>query len=161
MRFQSVTTNIQSATAVYCKCSGFCAVALNCKCTKTHKKASIFFLLQVQWVTLRRDTNPVLVGFPSKFDFDFVQWFCTLTCFLSALKKIRQIRVQSIIPVGCRLETEGYMTLPRASLSIINFQNLHVKKGSVSHAHEIHFLCAPVLCDPLEPPPSEKVKTLM
>lgn len=79
----------------------------------------------------------------------------------SALKKIRQIRVQSIIPVGCRLETEGYMTLPRASLSVINFQNLHVKKGSVSHAHEIHFLCAPVLCDPLDPPPSEKVKTLI
>jgi len=51
------------------------------------------------------------------------------------------------------------MTLPRASLSVINFQNLHVKKGSVSHAHEIHFLCATVLCDPLDPPPSEKVKT--
>jgi hypothetical protein len=81
--------------------------------------------------------------------------------FFSALKKIRQIRVQSIIPVGCRLETEGYMTLPRASLSVINFQNLHVKKGSVSHAHEIHFLCVPVLCDPLDPPPSEKVKTLI
>lgn len=69
MRFQSVTTNIQSATARYGKCSGFGAVALNCKCTKTHKKASIFFLLQVQWVTLRRNTNPVLVGFPSKFRF--------------------------------------------------------------------------------------------
>lgn len=52
--------------------------------------------------------------------------------FFSALKKIRQLRVQSIIPVGCRLETEGYMTLPRASPSVINFQNLHVKKGSVS-----------------------------
>ena len=159
MRFQSFTTNIQSATARYGKCSGFGAVALNCKCTKTHKKASIFFLLQVQWVTLRRDTNPVLVGFPSKFRFWFVQWFCTLTCFFPPWKKIRQFRVQSIIPVGCRLETEGYMTLPRASLSVITFQNLHVKKGSVSHAHEIHFLCAPVLCDPLDPPPSEKVKT--
>lgn len=53
------------------------------------------------------------------------------------------------------------MTLPRASLSMITFQNLHVKKGLVSHAHEIHFLCAPVLCDPLDPPPSEKVKTLI
>lgn len=51
------------------------------------------------------------------------------------------------------------MTLPEHFPSIINFQNLHVKKGSVSHAQEIHFLCAPVLCDPLEPPPSEKVKT--
>jgi hypothetical protein len=50
---------------------------------------------------------------------------------------------------------------PRASLSVSNFQNLHVKKGSVSHAHEIHFLCAPVLCDPLDRPPSEKVKTLI
>lgn len=53
------------------------------------------------------------------------------------------------------------MTLPRASLSVSNFQNLHVKKGSVSHAQEIHFLCAPVLCDPLDPPPLEKVKTLI
>lgn len=50
------------------------------------------------------------------------------------------------------------MTLPRASLSVINFQNLHVKKGSVSHAHEIHFLCATVLCDPLDPPPLGKSK---
>ena len=81
--------------------------------------------------------------------------------FFSALKKIRQIRVQSIIPVGCRLETEGYMKLPRVSLSVTNFQNLHVKKVSVSHTHEIHFLCAAVLCDPLDPPPSEKVKTLI
>lgn len=77
----------------------------------------------------------------------------------SALKKIRQLRVQSIIPVGCGSETEGYMTLPEHFPSVINFQNLHVKKGSVSHAQEIHFLCAPVLCDPLDPPPSEKVKT--
>ena len=53
------------------------------------------------------------------------------------------------------------MTLPRASLSVSNFQNLRVKKGSVSHAHEIHFLCVAVLCDPLDPPPSEKVKTLI
>lgn len=51
------------------------------------------------------------------------------------------------------------MTLPRASPSVTNFQNLHVKKGLVSHAQEIHFLCAAVLCDPLDPPPSEKVKT--
>lgn len=51
------------------------------------------------------------------------------------------------------------MTLPRASLSVINFQNLHVKKGLVSQAHQIHFLCVAVLCDPLDPPPSEKVKT--
>lgn len=35
------------------------------------------------------------------------------------------------------------MTLPRASLSVINFQNLHVKKGSVSQAHEIHALWIP------------------
>jgi hypothetical protein len=77
----------------------------------------------------------------------------------SALEKVRQLRVQSIIPVGCGSETEGYMTLPEHFPSVINFQNLHVKKGSVSHAHEIHFLCATVLCDPLDPPPSEKVKT--
>lgn len=51
------------------------------------------------------------------------------------------------------------MTLPRASLSVSNFQNLHVKKGSVSHAQEIKMLCAAVLCDSLDPPPSEKVKT--
>lgn len=81
MRFQSVTTSIQSATAVYCKCSGFCAVALNCKCTKTHKKASIFFLLQVQWVTLRRDTNPVLVGFRQNSDFDLFNGFARLLVF--------------------------------------------------------------------------------
>lgn len=79
--------------------------------------------------------------------------------FFSALKKIRQLRVQSIIPVGCGSETEGYMTLPEHFPSVINFQNLHVKKGSVSHAHEIKMLCAAVLCDPLDPPPSEKVKT--
>lgn len=42
MRFQSFTTSIQSATARYGKCSGFCAVALNCKCTKTHKKSKHF-----------------------------------------------------------------------------------------------------------------------
>lgn len=30
------------------------------------------------------------------------------------------------------------MTLPEHFPSVINFQNLHVKKGSVSHAHEIH-----------------------
>ena len=159
MRFQSVTTSIQSATAGYGKCSGLGAVALNCKCTKTHKKASIFFLLQVQWVTLRRDTNPVLVGFPSKFRFWFVQWFCTLTRFFPLWKKVRQLRVQSIIPVGCGSETEGYMTLPEHFPSVINFQNLHVKKGLVSHAHEIKMLCAAVLCDPLDWPPSEKVKT--
>lgn len=63
--------------------------------------------------------------------------------FFSALKKIRKLRAQSIIPVSCKLETEGYMTLPRASLSVINFQNLHVKKGLVSHAHEIHALWIP------------------
>lgn len=63
--------------------------------------------------------------------------------FFSALKKIRQFRVQSIIPVGCRLEQRGYMTLPRVSPSVINLQNLHVKKGSVSHAHEIHALWIP------------------
>ena len=61
----------------------------------------------------------------------------------SALKKIRKLRVQSIIPVGCRLETEGYMTLPEHFPSVINFQNLHVKKGLVSHAHQIHALWIP------------------
>lgn len=30
------------------------------------------------------------------------------------------------------------MTLPEHSPSVINFQNLHVEKGLVSHAHEIH-----------------------
>lgn len=63
--------------------------------------------------------------------------------FFSALKKIRQLRVQSIIPVGCGSETEGYMTLPEHFPSIINFQNLHVKKGSVSQAHQIHALWIP------------------
>ena len=41
------------------------------------------------------------------------------------------------------------MTLPRASLSMINFQNLHVKKGSVSHAHEIHALWIPNTKNPI------------
>lgn len=81
--------------------------------------------------------------------------------FFSALKKIRQLRVQSIIPVGCRLETEGYMTLPRASLSVSNFQNLHVKKGSVSHAHEIHALWIPNTKNPILISPPEKVKAII
>lgn len=63
--------------------------------------------------------------------------------FFSALEKIRQLRVQSIIPVGCGSETEGYMTLPEHFPSVINFQNLHVKKGLVSHAHQIHALWIP------------------
>lgn len=143
MRFQSVTTSIQSATARYGKYSGFGAVALNCKCTKTHKKASIFFLLQVQWVTLRRDTNPVLVGFPVKIPILICSMVLHAYLFFSALKKIRQLRVQSIIPVSCGSETEGYMTLPEHFPSVINFQNLHVKKGLVSHAHQIHALWIP------------------
>ena len=32
------------------------------------------------------------------------------------------------------------MTLPEHFPSVINFQNLHVKKVLVSHAHEIHAL---------------------
>lgn len=81
--------------------------------------------------------------------------------FFSALKKIRQRRVQSIIPVGCGSETEGYMTLPEHSPSVINFQNLHVEKGLVSHAHEIHALWIPVtkLLIPISPP--EKVKAII
>ena len=63
--------------------------------------------------------------------------------FFSALEKVRQLRVQSIIPVGCGSETEGYMTLPEHFPPVINFQNLHVKKGLVSHAHEIHALWIP------------------
>jgi hypothetical protein len=81
--------------------------------------------------------------------------------FFSALKKIRQLRVQSIIPVGCKLETEGYMTLPRASPSVINFQNLHVKKGLVSHAHEIHALWIPSTKLPIPISPPEKVKAII
>lgn len=80
--------------------------------------------------------------------------------FFSALEKIRLFRVQSIIPVGCRLETEGYMTLPRVSLSVSNFQNLHVKKGSVSHAHGIHALWVPNTKTASISPP-EKVKVIM
>lgn len=76
--------------------------------------------------------------------------------FFSALKKIRQLRVQSIIPVGCKLETEGYMTLPRVSPSVINFQNLHVKKGLVSHAHEIHALWIPVQNSDFDFPPGKR-----
>lgn len=106
MRFQSVTTNIQSATAVYCKCSGFCAVALNCKCTKTHKKASIFFLLQVQWVTLRRDTNPVLVGFPVKIPILICSMVLHAYLLFSALKKDplapRTVNYSSGLQVGNR-----------------------------------------------------------
>ena len=63
--------------------------------------------------------------------------------FFSALKKIRQRRVQSIIPVGCGSETEGYMALPEHFPSITNFQNLHVEKGLVSQAHQIHALWIP------------------
>jgi hypothetical protein len=61
----------------------------------------------------------------------------------SALEKVRQLRVQSIIPVGCGSETEGYMTLPEHFPFIRNFQNLHVKKGLVSQAHQIHALWIP------------------
>lgn len=158
MRFQSVTTNIQSATAVYCKCSGFCAVALNCNCTKNAQKASIFFLLQVQWVTLRRDTNPRSIDFPLKFRFGFVQLSCAFVWFFPPPVFVVQVpRTVSYFSGLWYFDVR----FPRASLSVSNFQNLHVKKGSVSHAHEIHFLCAPVLCDPLDPPPSEKVKTLI
>ena len=81
--------------------------------------------------------------------------------FFSALEKIRQLRVQSIIPVGCRLETEGYMTLPRASLSVINFQNLHVEKGLVSHAHQIHALWIPDTKQPDFDFPPENVKAII
>lgn len=80
--------------------------------------------------------------------------------FFSALKKIRQLRVQSIIPVGCRLETEGYMTLPRASLSIINFQNLHVKKVSVSHAQKSMRMGTEYKTPDFDFPP-EKVKAII
>lgn len=53
------------------------------------------------------------------------------------------------------------MTLPRASLSVINFQNLHVKKGSVSHAHEIHALWIPDTKKPDFDFPPEKVKAII
>jgi hypothetical protein len=76
--------------------------------------------------------------------------------FFSALKKIRQLRVQSIIPVGCGSETEGYMTLPEHFPSVINFQNLHVKKGSVSQAHQIHALWIPSTKLPIPISPRKK-----
>ena len=53
------------------------------------------------------------------------------------------------------------MTLPRASLSVINFQNLHVKKGLVSQAHQIHALWIPDTKNPILIFPPEKVKAII
>lgn len=81
--------------------------------------------------------------------------------FFSALKKIRQFHVQSIIPVGCGPDTEGYMKLPEHSPSVINFQNLHVEKVLVSHAHEIQCAVdAGYKNSDLTPPP-ENVKAII
>lgn len=125
MRFQSVTTSIQSATARYGKCSGFGAVALNCKCTKTHKKASIFFLLQVQWVTLRRDTNPMSIDFPLKFRFGFVQLSCAFVCFFPPPVLLFPQGVQSVISVGYGISTLVF----RSCLShYVQSENLSCKK---------------------------------
>lgn len=76
--------------------------------------------------------------------------------FFSALEKIRQLRVQSIIPVGCRLETEGYMTLPEHFPFVINFQNLRVEKGLVSQRMKSIFSVRRYYATRLIPPPRKK-----
>lgn len=143
MRFQSVTTSIQSATARYGKCSGFGAVALNCKLHQNAQKSKHFLSPTSSMGYAAQEYQSSSNRLPVKIPILICSMVLHAYLFFSALKKIRQFRVQSIIPVGCRLETEGYMKLPRVSLSVINFQNLHVKKGLVSHAHQIHALWIP------------------
>lgn len=80
--------------------------------------------------------------------------------FFSALKKIRQFRVQSIIPVGCGSETEGYMTLPEHFPSVINFQNLHVEKVLVSQRIKSNASWMPIQNFDFDSPP-ENVKAII
>lgn len=158
MRFQSVTTNIQSATARYGKCSGFGAVALNCNCTKNAQKASVFFLLQVQWVTLRRDTNPRSIDFPLKFRFGFVQLSCAFVWFFPPPVFVVQVpRTVSYFSGLWYFDVR----FPLSSPSLRTVRKSLVKKGSVYATHGFNFLCAAVLCDPLTPTPPEKVKAII
>ena len=143
LKIQSLASEIQPR--VFCDCgvrqrNGFVRLRLNCNCTKNAQKASIFFLLQVQWVTLRRDTNPRSIDFPLKFRFGFVQLSCAFVWFFPPPVFVVQVpRTVSYFSGLWYFDVR----FPRASPSVITFQNLHVKKGSVSQAHQIHALWIP------------------
>ena len=105
--------------------NGFVRLRLNCNCTKNAQKASIFFLLQVQWVTLRRDTNPMSIDFPLKFRFGFVQLSCAFVCFFRLPVLLLSQGVQSIISVGYGISTFVF----RSCLSqYVHSENLSWKK---------------------------------
>ena len=133
--------------------NGFVRLRLNCNCTKNAQKASIFFLLQVQWVTLRRDTNPMSIDFPLKFRFGFVQLSCAFVCFFPPPRFV--VVTRCTVSYFSRLRYFN-VSFPRASLSVITFQNLHVKKGSVSQAHQIHALWIPSTKLPIPISPRKK-----
>lgn len=105
--------------------NGFVRLRLNCNCTKNAQKASIFFLLQVQWVTLRRDTNPMSIDFPLKFRFGFVQLSCAFVCFFPPPVLLLSQGVQSVISVGYGISTLVF----RLCLShYVHSENLSWKK---------------------------------
>lgn len=138
--------------------NGFVRLRLNCNCTKNSQKASIFFLLKVQWVTLCRDTNPMSIDFPLKFRFGFVQLSCAFVWFFPPPRFVVATRCTVSYFSGLRYFNVRF---PLVSLSVSNFQNLHVKKGSVSHAHEIHALWIPSTKLPISISPPEKVKAII
>ena len=126
---------------------------LNCNCTKNAQKASIFFLLQVQWVTLRRDTNPMSIDFPLKFRFGFVQLSCAFVCVFPPPRFVVATRCTVSYFSGLRYFNVSF---PLVSLSLRTVKKSLVKKGLVSQAHEIHALWIPSTKLPIPISPRKK-----